>query len=198
MAKARKKRPPAKSAKRPPPPKAKARPKAPPPPGPAAAKRADATTPTEAERELAFVIHTLAVRTGQSPRDVLARAVVDYAAKVAPDLREAARRTEHAHAEPAPVPRLVVKAEGHAPIELWGGELLIGGDEACGLRITSPLVAPMHARVAFKDGVYVYEDLQSRHGSYAKGEKLDVLPLSGGEVVDVGGYLPVTFELVPA
>jgi len=51
-----------------------------------------------------------------------------------------------------------------------------------------------HARVNIEDGEYVLEDLQSRHGVFVNGERIDRKPLQDGDRIEFG--FPDSFSLV--
>ncbi len=161
------------------------------------------------EMALARLIDALATRLKIPPGEVLGRALAAFTHQHAPELAHFAQAAgphpepghdgEHDHPHlfvpAAPAPRLIVRAEGKEPIELSGGELVLGSGADCGLRLESPLISPRHARVAFREGRYIFEDLRSERGSFLDGRKLDVLLLHGGEEIDLGGHLAVRFEI---
>ena len=63
-------------------------------------------------------------------------------------------------------------------------------------RVDLPLISPRHARILWKDGNFVYEDLRSARGSFLRGEQFEVRQLQDGDEIDVAGFLPLKFRLV--
>ena len=64
---------------------------------------------------------------------------------------------------------------------------LIGRDEECALFIDSSKVSRRHARLFFKNGNWVIQDLNSSNGTFAKGKKLNELILKENLKIHVGG-----------
>ncbi|HVV81672.1 MAG TPA: FHA domain-containing protein, partial [Kofleriaceae bacterium] len=73
-----------------------------------------------------------------------------------------------------------------------GGELTIGRDPECGIRLADPQVSRRHAMItATTDGVRV-TDLDSRHGTSVNGERLArARRLLSGDVITLGGAVLV-------
>ena len=59
-----------------------------------------------------------------------------------------------------------------------------------------PLISPRHARVLWREGRHVFEDLRSARGSFRHGQQVDVRFIESGDEFDLGGFLPVRFRLV--
>jgi hypothetical protein len=139
------------------------------------------------------LVERLAERTGLPPREILERALAAYAAAVAPGMplvpaaagkpRRGARR------------RLFVSVSGQPEIEIKQTEFVIGRDPSCDIALDVALVSPRHARVLFRDGEPVFEDLRSQRGTYQHGERIDVRPIHDGDEFDLGGFVPVRFRM---
>ena len=143
--------------------------------------------------EDADLVSRLAERTGLPPREIIERALAAYAAAVAPGMpvvpapagksRRGARQ------------RLFVSVEGRPEIEIKKSEFVFGRDPSSDIALDVPLVSPRHARVLFRDGEPVFEDLQSQRGTYHHGEKIDLRPIRDGDEFDLGGFVPVRFRV---
>jgi hypothetical protein len=141
----------------------------------------------------AQLVARLAERTGLPPREILERALAAYAAAVAPGMqlvpaaagkpRRGARR------------RLFVSVEGRPEIEIKQTEFVFGRDPSCDIAVDVALLSPRHARVLFRDGEPVFEDLRSQRGTYQRGEKIDVKAIRDGDEFDLGGFVPVRFRI---
>jgi hypothetical protein len=141
----------------------------------------------------ARLVARLAERTGLPPREILERALAAYAAAVAPGMplvpvvagkpRRGARQ------------RLFVSVEGRPEIEIKQTEFVFGRDPSCDFAVDVALVSPRHARVLFRDGEPVFEDLRSQRGTYQRGEKIDVKAIRDGDEFDLGGFVPVRFRI---
>jgi len=71
----------------------------------------------------------------------------------------------------------------------------MGSGEDVDLRLDLPLISPRHARVFWKEGRHVFEDLRSDKGSFHHGSRVDVRFIETGDEYDLGGFLPVRFRL---
>jgi FHA domain len=143
--------------------------------------------------EDADLVGRLAERTGLPPREVIERALAAYAAAVAPGMpvvpAPAGSRKRGARK------RLFVSVEGGPEIEIKKSEFVFGRDPASDIASEIPLVSPRHARVLFRDGEPVFEDLHSQQGTYHRGEKIDLRPIRDGDEFDLGGFVTVRFRV---
>ncbi|MFL5407331.1 MAG: FHA domain-containing protein [Myxococcales bacterium] len=143
--------------------------------------------------EDADLVSRLAERTGLPPREVIERALAAYAAAVAPGMPVV----------PAPAgsrrrgvrKRLFVSVDGGPEIEIKKSEFVFGRDPSSDIASDIPLVSPRHARVLFRDGEPVFEDLQSQRGTYQHGQKIDVKAIRDGDEFDLGGFVTVRFRV---
>jgi pSer/pThr/pTyr-binding forkhead associated (FHA) protein len=85
--------------------------------------------------------------------------------------------------------------DGKPEIEVQGNEFVMGSGEGVDLRLDLPLISPRHARVLWKDGRYLFEDMRSEKKSFRLGEPVDVRFIETGDEIDLGGFLPVRFRL---
>jgi hypothetical protein len=140
----------------------------------------------------AQLVARLAGRTGLPPREILERALAAYAAAVAPGMpiAVAAGRPRRGARQ-----RLFVSVEGRPEIEIKKTEFVFGRDPSCDFAVDVALVSPRHARVLFRDGEPVFEDLRSQRGTYQRGEKIDVKAIRDGDEFDLGGFVPVRFRI---
>ncbi|MGZ6123539.1 MAG: FHA domain-containing protein [Myxococcales bacterium] len=145
----------------------------------------------EPEREL---LRRLSERTGLEPRVVLERALASYAAAAAPGMP--------LHPEPARKPRkgaadqkLFLSVDGKPEIEIDKTEFVLGSGPGVDLRLDLPLISPRHARILWKGGRPVFEDLRSARGSYRLGQPVDVRMIETGDEIDLGGFLPIRFRV---
>lgn len=70
---------------------------------------------------------------------------------------------------------------------LYEGENLIGRGSECGIRIASSTVSRVHARLNVDGGQATIEDLESKNGTYVRGNRLDApASLSPGDEIRVG------------
>ena len=158
---------------------------------PAAPKNPPRMQLTDGDRDL---IRRLSERTGLEPRVVLERALAAYAAAAAPGMP--------LHVDPAQKPRkgapgqkLFISVDGKPEVEIDKSEFVLGSGEGVDLRLDLPLISPRHARILWKGGRPVFEDLRSARGSYRLGQPVDVHPLQTGDEIDLGGFLPIRFRL---
>jgi len=145
---------------------------------------------TDAHREL---ILRLSDRTGLEPEMVLERALATYAAAAAPGMPR--------HVEPVPKggkvsgQKLFLSVDGKPEIEVDRTEFVLGSAEGVDLRLDLPLISPRHARILWKGGRPVFEDLRSARGSFRLGQPVDVRTIESGDEIDLGGFLPIRFRL---
>jgi ABC-type multidrug transport system ATPase subunit/pSer/pThr/pTyr-binding forkhead associated (FHA) protein len=66
-----------------------------------------------------------------------------------------------------------------------GGELVIGRGSQAGLQVAHPQASTFHARVAWRDGRLVVEDLGSAAGTYVNGRRIQGQTLAEGDVVRI-------------
>lgn len=185
-------------------PKAKAKsPRAPPPDktaGPAPAterdeKRAKGLALGDHERDL---LERLAERTSLLPREILERALAAYAQAVAPGMpltRPIPSKSVGKGKGEEPAERLFLSVDGKPEIEISQREYVLGAAPECDLRLDLPLISPRHARVLWREGRHLFEDLHSTRGSYQYGQQVQVKFIESGDEFDLGGFLPVKFRL---
>jgi hypothetical protein len=171
-----------------------------------AAKRKPARKPSLAlGADDADLVERLVERTGLSARDVIERALAAYAAAVAPGmplLPPAAGPAGGGRTSTTPVKgripraRLFVSVDGQAEIEIKKPEFVFGRDDSCDIPLDAALISPRHARVLFRGGQPLFEDLRSQRGTFRHGERIDVQPIGDGDEFDLGGFLPVRFRVV--
>ena len=87
-------------------------------------------------------------------------------------------------------------AKGLRLIEVDKSEFVMGSGEDVDLRLDLPLISPRHARVLWREGRHLFEDLHSARGSFRLGQPVDVRFIETGDEFDLGGFLPVRFRLV--
>ena len=171
----------------------------------------------------ALLLTRLVERTGHPPGEILRRALAAYAAAVAlhpregfqpsPPLGEAHRGPHSLRASGAGPTRvgpgaqgarpsrrgtrqrLFVSVEGKPEVEIKKPEFVFGRDPSCDVRLDVALVSPRHARVLFRDGEPVFEDLRSQRGTFYGGERIDVKGIRDGDEFDLGGFVPVRFRV---
>jgi hypothetical protein len=72
----------------------------------------------------------------------------------------------------------------------WEGaaqaELLIGREEGCDPVLEDPAVSRRHARLSFRDGRWILQDLDSRNGTRVNGVRVGRCELRPGDLVEVG------------
>ena len=162
------------------------RPKAP----AAAAKKAPGVQLTEGDRDL---LRRLSERTGLQAHEVLERALAGFAASAAPGMPlhpELARKVRKGE----PPQKLFLSVDGRPEVEVDKTEFVLGSGEGVDLRLDLPLISPRHARILWKAGRPVFEDLRSARGSYRLGQPVDVRMLETGDEIDLGGFLPIRFR----
>ncbi|MCA9058158.1 MAG: FHA domain-containing protein [Planctomycetaceae bacterium] len=88
--------------------------------------------------------------------------------------------------------------DGQQWITLPPSECTIGRDESCDLKISSPAVSRLHARILFIDERFWIEDLQSRNHTHLNGRRIDKRePLRDGDALDFAG-IQFVFYLRPS
>jgi DNA-binding winged helix-turn-helix (wHTH) protein len=82
-------------------------------------------------------------------------------------------QVEEARADAA-MPRFVLIEKGPPPrsIDLHEGEILLGRATSCDVRVSSKTVSRTHARIRLAGEGATLEDLDSRNGTFLKGERL--------------------------
>jgi hypothetical protein len=142
------------------------------------------------------LVQRLSERTGLVPREVVERALAGYAAAVAPGmpLRPPPPPKKGKKGEPPPQ-KLFLSVDGKPEIEIDQSEFVLGSGPDVDLRLDLPLISPRHARVLWREGRHVFEDLRSARGSYRHGQQVDVRFIESGDEFDLGGFLPVRFRL---
>ena len=141
------------------------------------------------------LVGRLAERTGLGPRDVLARALAGYAAAVAPGMPLHPPQPHKGKKGAPPAQKLYLSVDGKPEIEVDKGEFVMGSGEGVDLRLDLPLISPRHARILWKEGRYLFEDLRSEKKSFRHGQPVDVRFVETGDEIDLGGFLPVRFRL---
>ncbi len=71
----------------------------------------------------------------------------------------------------------------------WSGaedELLIGRDEGCDVVLSDLCVSRRHARLRFRDGRWILQDLDSTNGTLVNGVRVGRCQLRAGDVLAVG------------
>jgi hypothetical protein len=147
----------------------------------------------EPERDL---IRRLSERTGLDPRVVLERALASYAAAAAPGMPLHPEPARKARKGAPPDQQLFLSVDGKPEIEIDKPEFVLGSGPGVDLRLDLPLISPRHARILWKGGRPVFEDLRSAHKSYRLGQPVDVRAIETGDEIDLGGFLPIRFRLV--
>lgn len=157
-----------------------------------AAPRKAALQLTDDDRDL---VRRLSERNGLSPRDIVERALAGYAAAVAPGMPlHPAPPRKGKKGEPPPQ-KLFLSVDGKPEVEIDKPEFVMGSGENVDLRLDLPLISPRHARVLWKEGRHLFEDLRSDKGSFRLGQPVDVRFIETGDEIDLGGFLPVRFRL---
>jgi hypothetical protein len=67
------------------------------------------------------------------------------------------------------------------------GELLIGRHHSCDVVLPSPRVSRRHARLVFRDGTWVIQDLESTNGTVVNGAAVIRCALRPGDRLVLGG-----------
>jgi hypothetical protein len=161
--------------------------------GRGAAKKAPAALQfTDADRDL---LRRLSERTGLAAHEVVARALAGYAAAVAPGMPLHPEPPRKGKKGEPPPQKLYLSVDGKPEIEIGQPEFVMGSGEDVDLRLDLPLISPRHARILWREGRHVFEDLRSDKGSFRLGQPVDVRFIETGDEIDLGGFLPVRFRL---
>ena len=142
------------------------------------------------------LVRRLFERTGLSPHEVVERALAGYSAAVAPGMPLHPPPPRKGKKGEPPPQKLYLSVDGKPEIEIDQSEFVMGSGEGVDLRLDLPLISPRHARILWKDGRYLFEDLRSEKKSFRLGEPVDVRFIETGDEIDLGGFLPVRFRLV--
>jgi hypothetical protein len=137
----------------------------------------------------------LADRTGLLPPEILERALAGYAAAVAPGMPLRPPPPHKGKKDDAPLQKLFLSVDGKREIEVDHSDFTLGSGEGVDLRLDLPLISARHARIIWRDGRHLFEDLRSARGSFRLGQPVDVRFVETGDEVDLGGFLPVRFRL---
>ncbi len=84
------------------------------------------------------------------------------------------------------------RARDEAPILLaldWAGggdELVIGRHPDCDIVLVGPAVSRHHARLTFRDGAWIVQDLDSTNGTVVNGDRVGRCRLRAGDRVVIG------------
>ena len=141
------------------------------------------------------LLQRLSERTGLLPREVMVRALSGYAAAVAPGMPLTAPPVHKGKKGEPPPQRLYLSVDGKPEVEIEKSEFVLGSGPDTDLRLDLPLIAPRHARILWRDGRHLFEDLHSTRGSYQFGQQIHVRFIESGDEFDLGGFLPVRFRL---
>lgn len=165
------------------------------PPAPKKPGKASPKKPLQLADEDRELIGRLSERTALTPREVLERALAGYAAAVAPGMElHPAPPRKGKKGEPPPE-KLFLSVDGKPEVEVDKSDFVLGSGPEADLRLDLPLISPRHARILWREGRHVFEDLRSSHGSFRLGQKLDVRFIESGDEIDLGGFLPIRFRL---
>lgn len=147
---------------------------------------------TEDDRDL---VRRLSERSGLAPRDIVERALAGYAAAVAPGMPLHPEPPRKGKKGEPPPRKLFLSVDGKPEVEVDRPEFVMGSGEGVDLRLDLPLISPRHARILWKEGRHLFEDLRSDKGSFRLGQPVDVRFIETGDEIDLGGFLPVRFRL---
>ena len=141
------------------------------------------------------LVRRLAERTSLLPREVIERALAGYAAAVAPGMPLHPEPPRKGKKGEPPPQKLYISVDGKPEIEIDKSEFVMGSGEDVDLRLDLPLISPRHARLLWREGRHVFEDLHSARGSFRLGQPVDVRFVETGDEIDLGGFLPIRFRL---
>ena len=141
------------------------------------------------------LIERLSERTSLTPREVLERALAGYAAAVAPGMPLHPEPPRKGKKGEPPPQKLFLSVDGKPEVEVAKREFVLGSGPDTDLRLDLPLISPRHARILWKDGRHVFEDMRSARGSFRLGQPVDVRFIETGDEIDLGGVLPIRFRL---
>ena len=75
-------------------------------------------------------------------------------------------------------------------IPLRAGENVLGRDPEDGISLDSPTVSRRHARIVISEGSVTLEDLDSKNGTFLKGQRVSAaVPLSNGDEIRAGSVV---------
>ena len=141
------------------------------------------------------LVERLAERTRLLPHEVLERALAGYSAAVAPGMPLHPEPPKKGKKGEPPPQKLFLSVDGKPEIEVDKSEFVMGSGEETDLRLDLPLISPRHARILWREGRHLFEDLHSARGSFRLGQPIDVRFIETGDEIDLGGFLPVRFRL---
>ena len=153
------------------------------------ATRAAVVRRDEAEQQL-----RAALAGAGAHRKALEARVADAEARAAAYAAQLGARSREPHgsgppAGPDAAPAGVLVCLTSKPLrayQLTDLPMLIGSGASCGVRLTSELVDPTHARILRDGSRVLIEDLSSRHGVYVNAARVAREPLQGGNLVTIG------------
>lgn len=158
-------------------------------------KKAPASKKLELSDADLDLVKRLSERTSLLPREVIERALAGYAAAVAPGMPLHPEPVKKGKKGEPPPQKLFLSVDGKPEIEVDKSEFVMGSGEDVDLRLDLPLISPRHARLLWRDGRHVFEDMRSARGSFRLGQPVDVRFIETGDEIDLGGFLPVRFRL---
>jgi hypothetical protein len=92
-------------------------------------------------------------------------------------------------------PRIEAGPERSEPLTLlaldWGGaqdELVVGRQSSCDIVLNGPYVSRRHARLVFRDGNWIIQDLTSTNGTEVNGVTVGRLKLCPGDELAIGTH----------
>jgi pSer/pThr/pTyr-binding forkhead associated (FHA) protein len=92
--------------------------------------------------------------------------------------------------------KLVIALDGQQrrTYPLDSGTLTVGRSNDCDIRIHSPFVSRMHARICVRGAATFIEDLSSKNGILVNAKAIDgTAPLHDGDIVSLGGQLELKY-----
>jgi hypothetical protein len=163
-------------------------------PAPAAKKSSKPKRPGLSEADVDLVMR-LAERTSLMPAEVVERALAGYAAAVAPGMPLHPEPPKKGKKGQPPPQKLWLSVDGKPEIEVGKNDFVLGSGEGVDLRLDLPLISARHARILWREGRHLFEDLKSARGSFRLGSPVDVRFIETGDEIDLGGFLPIRFRL---
>jgi hypothetical protein len=160
-----------------------------------AAKKAPAKPVMALSEEGRELVVRLADRTGLLPAEIIERALAGYAAAVAPGMPLHPPPVHKGKKGDSPLQKLFLSVDGKREIEVDHSDFVLGSGEGVDLRLDLPLISARHARILWRDGRHLFEDMKSARGSFRLGQPVDVRFVESGDEIDLGGFLPVRFRL---
>lgn len=87
--------------------------------------------------------------------------------------------------------KLKVRAQLSSGKELWSRELdqgtyIIGRGDECDLLVSGERTSRRHAKLYWENNNWLMQDLESRHGMFSNGARIDRLVIKGGAVISIG------------